>query len=149
MIDILKRLSPASIEFMSRMSVSDCEGMFSYGDKYIGHPLGKIEILDSLLLHEKIATLAHEIGHALCYEKRCKCLQPETVKKNYALAEIHAYKYVLSWLLKNKQKQALIWEMGRIKENSLNPYAGHYREATKHIMKLKLWQKCLNYVNNP
>ena len=142
MIEMLKRLSPVPIEFVDEMIDWGYSGMF-WDEKgsLVGHPY--IEILDSLEEHEKIAVLAHEIGHAICKEKNCECFK--VYKKNPALVEIHAYKYDLNWLLKHKQKRALKYEIRQL-ELHVENRSDHYTEAAKHIMKLKLWQKCLDYV---
>jgi len=145
MIEILKRLSPVPIEFVDEMEIPGYDGMF-WGNEVssIGHPY--IEIDNNLENYQKIATLIHEIGHALCGEKKCQCVK--TYEENPKLAEIHAYKYELKWLLEHKQKKALKYEMEGIK-SFIENRPDHYAEAAKHIMKLKLWQKCLNFVNNP
>ena len=141
---MLKRLSPVPIEFVDEMQCWGYDGMFWYKDSTLGHPY--IEILDSLEKDDKIATLIHEIAHAVCHEKNCECLK--IYKKNPVLTEIHAYKYELKWLLKHKQKRALKNEIKRI-ESYIEYRSDHYVDVAKHLMKLKLWQKCLNFVNNP
>ena len=110
----------------------------------VGHPY--IEILNSLKKHREIAVLIHEIAHAICNEKNCKCLK--VYEKNPVLTEIHAFKYTLRWLLKHQQKKALKFELKRI-ESYIEYRSDHYVDVAKHLMKLKLWQKCLNFVNNP
>ena len=141
---MLKRLSPVPIEFVDEMQCWGYDGMFWYKNSTLGHPY--IELLDSLKEHEKIATLAHEIGHALCNEKNCKCLK--IYEKNPVLTEIHAFKCELKWLLKHKQKEALKYEIRGLKSYIENR-SDHYVDVAKRIMKLKLWQKCLNFINNP
>jgi len=141
-IETLKRLSPVPIEFVDEMRCFGFCGMFwDDGVSSIGHPF--IEIDNNLENHQKIATLIHEISHAICSGKNCKCVK--IYEKNPALAEIHAYKYELKWLLKHKQKGALKYEIEQI-ELHIKNRSDHYVEAAKHIMKLKLWQKCLDYV---
>ena len=144
MLEMLKQLSPVPIEFVDEMECWGYSGMYWGETSSIGHPY--IEISNGLENHQKIATLIHEIGHALCDEKKCQCVK--TYKENPKLAEIHAYKYELKWLLEHKQKRALKYEMECI-ESCVECRLDHYVVATKHIMELKLWQKCLDYVNNP
>ena len=66
---------------------------------------------------------------------------------DHAKREIHAHKYTLKWLLKYKRKEILKQEMKSIVKQA-NGYAcyEYYTKAAKHIMKLKLWQKCLDYI---
>jgi len=145
MIEVLKRLSPVPIEFVDEVQHWGYDGMFFDGRvSSVGHPY--IEILDGLEKHRKIATLVHEIAHAICNEKNCKCF--EIYKENPALSEIHAFKYTLRWLLKHQQKETLKYELKCIESYIINR-SDHYVNAAKHIMKLKLWQKCLDFVNNP
>ena len=141
MIEMLKRLSPVPIKFVDEMRHWGYDGMFWYGNFSPGHPY--IEILNDLEKHIKIAVLIHEIAHAMCNEKNCKCLK--MYEKNPALAEIHAFKYTLKWLLEHKQKRALRYEL-KVIESYIENRSDHYVDVAKHIMKLKLWQKCLNYV---
>ena len=142
MIEMLKRLSPVPIRFVDEMECQGYDGMFwFYEGSSFGHPY--IDILDSLEEHDKIATLIHEIAHAICNEKDCECYK--VYKENPALTEIHAFGYELKWLLKHKQKRALKFELKRI-ESYIVYRSDHYVDVAKHIMKLKLWQKCLDYV---
>jgi len=100
----------------------------------------RIEIAKGLKKHRRISILAHEIGHALCSEKNCKCM---IGRNNHILAEYHAFKFELGWLLKHKQKKALKSAIHDIKDyHDVNAH----QFAAERIMKLKLWQKCLGYV---
>jgi len=96
-----------------------------------------IEIRNDLSEHRKIACLLHEISHAKCYEKKCRCSK----STNKLKAEIHAFTYTLKWLLKYKYRQTLKIEMQCIKNYS----TGLYYKAAKHIMRTRLWKKCLRY----
>lgn len=96
-----------------------------------------IGIRDSLSYHQKISTLLHEVGHALCYEKNCECC-----RKNRKHREIHAWEYALSWMLEHELKKALLealWFILKLSEQD-----NYHGEASRHIMKTKLWQKCLH-----
>lgn len=139
-VEQLIRLSPVPVEFVGEMQCPGYAGMFWSEDFSSGHPY--IEILDSLENYQKIATLIHEISHAVCKANNCECYIKQ--QKQPELAEIHAYKFELAWLLKNKQKETLEYEIRNIP--LLKNRSDHYAGAVKHIMKLKLWQKCLDYV---
>ena len=144
MIEMLKRLSPVPIKFVDEMQCWGYDGMFWYRNSSPGHPY--IEILNGLEKHREIAVLIHEIAHAMCNEKNCKCLK--VYEKNPVLTEIHAFKYTLRWLLKHQQKEALKYELKCIK-SYITYRSDHYVNVAKHLMKLKLWQKCLDFINNP
>lgn len=64
------------------------------------------------------------------------------------MSEIHAFKYELKWLLKHEQKRALKFELKRI-ESYIVYRSDHYVDVAEYLMKTKLWQKCLDFVNNP
>lgn len=142
-IKSLIHLSPVPIYFMETMRISDFCGTFWKGTKNDGDGKPYIEIHAKLEDYQKIAILAHEIGHAKCYEKNCKCMK----NSDHTEREIHATKFELRWLLKCKQKNSLRWEMNDIiKQVNGCTLRLYYLKAAKHIMKLKLWQKCLDYV---
>lgn len=137
----LKRLCPVPIHFMDIMTHPQFAG--AYYD--IGNHSGKphIEIDNSLTGSQKITTLIHEIGHALCDSKDCKCMS----NPDHTEREIHANKFVLRRLMKYGLKKELREEMERIEQQA---YGGalyaYYECAAKHTIKLKLWQKCSDYV---
>ena len=140
MIEMLKRLSPVSIIFTEPE-----QGCFAYycNENESMNLLKRIEIDKTLKPHENIAILAHEIAHALHDVKNCKCMK----NPDYVEREIHAHKDSLRFLLKHKQKKALKWLIKIIREHSNEGcYNNEAQPAAKHIMKLKLWQKCLDYV---
>lgn len=144
MLEKLKRLSPVPIKFVNEMQCPGYTGMFWSDERsLVGHPY--IEICNNLENHQKIATLIHEIAHAICYEKNCECVK--IYEKNPALTEIHAYEYELKWLLEHKQKKALRDEIKHI-ESFVEYRSDHYVDAAKHIMETKLWQKCLDYIKD-
>ena len=142
-INELKRLSPVPITFVDVMRNENFCGVFCHGKEFDGDGKAYIEISNGLEHYQKIATSIHEIGHAKCYEKNCKCMR----NPDHTEREIHAVKFQLRWLLKYKQKEGLKWETDSIIRQA-NGHAsyGYYIKAAKHIMKLKLWQKCLNYL---
>lgn len=145
MLSDLVRTSPVSVSFVPEVNVSPTANAITIGAFYPkkdNQIKTCIEILDSLSKHQKIVTLLHEIGHAKCDMKKCKCIFVCSAE-----GEIHAYEYALTWLLKNKQKKVLKAEMKYIK-NSYDRM-DYYGDAVRHIINSKLWQKCLNFVNNP
>ena len=142
MIEMLKRLSPVLITIMA-IKYPDDLGSFYWGSETAPFSGRRIEISERLSRPQCIAVLSHEVGHALCYEKNCKCFNnPDIVKR-----EVHAHKYSLGFLLKHKQKESLKWMTEDIRKRSHDNYV--FEQILKHLTKLKLWQKCLNFVNNP
>lgn len=137
---MLKRLSPVPIEFVAPKL--DCFAQYCGGNKNI-NLFKRIEIDKTLKSHESIAILAHEIAHALHDAKNCDCMK----NPNHKYREIHAHKDSLKFLLKHKQKKALKWLIERIKEHTIEgAWNNEAQPAAERIMKLKLWQKCLDYV---
>lgn len=134
-------LSPVPIKFVDIMINPNWSGV--YFDNTHSSGYRHIEIRDDLTDNQKIGVLIHEIGHAICNEKSCRCMQnPDHLKR-----EIHASKFVLLQLLKYKQKEILKNEMECLtRQANGNSNYEYYIKAAKHVMKLKLWQKCLNYV---
>ena len=144
-LNMLIRLSPVSVNFVSANKIGLSPngiriGVYCYCNSLKLKIEPYIEILNSLSKYKKINTLLHEIGHAKCDKEKCPCMKLD----DYIEGEIHAYKYTLEWLLKNKQKKALKIEIEHIEDHLGR--TDYYCEAAKHIMKLKLWQKCLDYV---
>ena len=143
MIETLKRLSPVPIIFTEPKQ--DCFAVYYSGNESM-NLFKRIEIDKTLKSYENIAILAHEIAHALHDAKDCKCMK----NPDYVEREIHAHKDSLRFLLKHKQKKALKWLIERIKEHAIERCChDEALPAAKHLMKLKLWQKCLGFVNNP
>lgn len=143
-IDYVISLSSVPISFVGEIGVSK-DGEIVIGRCYYTGNLfdsklqSHIEIRNDLGEHEKIACLLHEISHIKCYKKKCECSKPINKLK----AEIHAFTYTLKWLLKYKHKKALKIEMQLIQSYS----KGLYYEVAKHIIKSKLWKKCMKYIS--
>ena len=137
-IDDLIKTSPVPVNFTSEIGESGVESAIRMGVFYFDPP--RIEILSSLSDWQKLTTLIHEISHAKCHKEKCGC--DDVADKSGA--EIHAYRYTLEWLLKNKRRKTLRSEMKHlVKQSDREDY---YGKVAKHIMKLELWQKCLKYV---
>ena len=142
MLKELEQLSPVPVT-TTTIEHPDDLGVFYWGNSKAPFSGRRIEISNRLSQSQHIAVMAHEVGHALCYDKRCKCFDnPNIVER-----ETHAHKYALKFLLKHEQKKALKWMIEDIKERS-NHDNHIFRMALKHIMKLKLWQKCLDYIED-
>ena len=140
-IERLIRLSPVPVEFVDETTVSDFCGTYFKTGTYAGKTY--IEIWDKLNDSEKIITLIHETGHAMCDAKNCECMK----NSDHTEREIHANKFTLNQLIKHKLKKELKLEMKRIAEQARGLVCReYYIEAAQHIMELKLWQKCLDYI---
>lgn len=136
-INELIKSSPVPVSFVNSLSTPDA------GDAIgVFHELPpRIEVLNSLCNHVKLTTLLHEIAHAECFEENCKCMNTH----DHISIEIHAYEYMLKWLLKNKRKEMLKTEMKTLKIDCRRE--DYYGVAASHITKTELWQKCLKYIN--
>ena len=138
-IEQLIQLSPVPVRFVH--DTGDYLGRYCHDNAHEEWPLTRhIKIVDSLDDYGKISVLVHEIGHAICYGKNCECVKT----CDYIMREIHAFEYMLKWLLENKQKESMKWSIKTLK-TFLDRY-DHYTQVSKHIMKSELWQKCLDYV---
>ena len=141
---MLKRLSPVPITFTELECPEDIGVFFwSHGETLFSGTGERIEVSENLQQSQRIAILSHEVGHALCFEKKCKCFENSDIAKR----EIHAHKYSLRFLLKHEQKESLKWLINDIEERSAK--YDLWEKILKHLIKSKLWQKCLNFVNNP
>ncbi|KKN19125.1 hypothetical protein LCGC14_0948810 [marine sediment metagenome] len=143
MLDRLIESSPVPIKFVDAVDNPYWCGIYYQGETkgYTGK--ARIEILAELDNCQKMSTVVHEIGHAQCDARDCKCMK----NSDYTEREIHAYKFTLSWLLKHKQKKTLKQEIYSLRRQaSGDTCSEYYTKAAKYIMKLKLWQKCLDYV---
>lgn len=142
-LTILEKLvlsSPVPISFVSglKSGKSTHENSTRLGTFY-AEPVPSIEILGSLSHDEKMAAVIHEISHAICFKNKCKCRDMDV------LGEVHAHKHTLKWLMDNKLKKALKREM--IHLYRMLERKDYYNEATKQVMKTKLWQKCADFCN--
>lgn len=138
-LEKLIELAPCVVEFVSMPFFVD--GAFHH-PKGIAH---HIEVDRMAQKDTQIAILAHEIGHALCEAKGCKCRN--SLPGNHEPAEYHAMKFALTWLLKHQCKVSLRDEFCNIRglaKNSIK-FSAHHK-AAKRITKLKLWQKCEDYI---
>lgn len=101
----------------------------------------KIEVKKDIPQYQQIAMLYHELGHANCHKNKCKCFTP--AKQNRVLSEIHAHRYTLEHLLKNKYHKALEWYVYQIVRISTSQNSCLYvRQAAQTIMRNKLYETC-------
>ena len=129
----IEKLSPVKIKYTD---ICREYGIFCDGG-YI--PAAKIIIIDNTVINSKreATVLLHEIGHAKCHEKNCKCIN----RKNHTLGEYHAYRFVMKYAITNS---TLIEGFVKDVKLGLNYDLVHII-AAKRIMKLKGWKK-LNQV---
>jgi hypothetical protein len=133
LLDDLIKLSPYPVYFTEE----PYKAAFYYEDVYI-----KIE--ETMSYDEKVYSLAHELGHALCHKNKCKCYAKHS-NRNEMLREYHAFKYSLELLLRLKHKQSLIPCIDEIIYSFYN-YDEKYKIAAIRIMKTDLWKQCVKFV---
>ena len=132
MLNELIKLSPCPVYFVPH----DTAGSFCYTSMKQW-----IKIKENTPTEVQIATLAHEIGHAICYNKRCGCYSP----KKKTLCEYHAFIYSLSLLYIIGNIHILRLCMKNMVQSYYKNSEGWYKYhlAIKHIMKTKLWKRCI------
>ena len=140
-MNVIKRLielSPCVVQFTSVMHYY---GEFCHPDEAENH----IKVYSGAKEYEQIAVLAHEIGHALCEEKKCKCRK--SLPGDHAPTEYHAMKFGLNWLLKHRHKESLMWEVDNLEKWSVFCQCSpDHQKAARKVMKLKLWKKCKKFI---
>lgn len=99
---------------------------------------GRIEINKEMKISEKEGTLAHEMGHAKCLNRACKCYE----KTDRPLQEVHAELYALHLLLKNRRKNAIKARFKRLK-NDWND--SPYSKAKDVIIHRKVYKRCQEF----
>lgn len=102
----------------------------------------RIEINSMGNYAEDIVSLIHEKVHAEHETKKCKCMN----LTNRTLAEYHAYKEGLQIALKSGKKAIIKKTILLIKSQAELNYPNEHTSAAKRVMKLKIWQKCLDYL---
>ncbi len=144
MIDELIKLSPVPVIFTNNLSV-DYIGSYHHAKKLYDGDIVKepfIKIRDDLKDYQKIGTLVHEIKHAQCVKKNCKCMRnPDKTER-----EVHAYMYELLWLLKHKQMEGLKELIEKIEYKAENNFTNQYGTSARQIVKSKLWKRCLKFI---
>jgi hypothetical protein len=93
-----------------------------------------------------IYSIAHELGHALCGKKGCRCMARD--RKDSVLAEYHAEIFNLRWQLRRKNKGAMRKTLNNIEKYTVShPYSDHVK-AWNMLKKLKLWEKCKKFAES-
>ena len=143
MIKKIVRLSPVPVVF--RESIHTLRG-FVDGWVTMGRYCPKngsfkecIEVVKNIPHRKKIGILLHEIGHAICAKRGCRC----ATKVSWE-GEHHADMYALKWLLDHKKRKPLISRMQAIKDHSSEDNL--YAVAAAATMSSDLWQDCEDWV---
>lgn len=119
------------------------EGFFQSKDRFHSDAFIVIKTIDNDNNIESIVSLLHEKVHAEHEKNGCKCM---SLSDNQLLAEYHAYKDGIKAALKLNNKEVLIATIKYIDYLRILPYQSTHRTAARRIVKLKLWQKALDFV---
>lgn len=133
----LNKLSPCKINFIDPSKIP-VGAWYNIGSKCIN-------ISNNLTKIDKNIAIIHEIGHALCHEKNCICLQD--YPKLAALAELHAILFEMNYWYKNKNKTMLCEVIRTLMYNAGRSVRTCHTIAIKQIIKYKLFTECVNYIN--
>lgn len=139
--DIIK-LSPYPVKMEH---IGSWAGWFSWGDgthEIYQHPNYKpyIKIDECLDSVERMAVLIHEVGHAIHYQRHCKCMCEHNEHKRQYLVELHAYRFALRFMIKHNLLDALQYEYDKMIE-STDFLPSAYCRVFKKIKTEELWQK--------
>ncbi len=141
----LEKLSPCKIEYGQWYNV--CFGCYDYYQSTVARPFGAIRIDNKETIDTQLAVLSHEIGHAVCDNNQCNCVQNVRLHKECnSLIELHAHLFALKWLIKNKHKKALNKLIAIIKNVSIINEDCAHRTAANELMKKRIWRKCLKLI---
>lgn len=102
---------------------------------------GRIQINKNMSVFEKEGTLTHEMGHARCHNRHCKCYK----KYDDVLQEVHAELYTLHLLLRNHRKNGIKARFKRL-QNDWN-YEPH-SEAREIIENRRIYKRCQEFVKS-
>lgn len=103
-----------------------------------------ILIKASLPNYKKLVIVFHELGHHICYKSKCKCsFGPQNL-----LSEVHAHKFCLNELIKNKHFSSLFFAMQipllwiwKCPQKRL-----FYRKAGHRILDSEIWHRGLEII---
>jgi Zn-dependent peptidase ImmA (M78 family) len=141
LLQILVEESPVPVNF-GPCSQTNMVGEYKHKKSFTD---AKIIISDRPKI-EQLGTLAHELGHALCVEKGCVCMDQKLIdSRDRELAEYHAQKFALEWLLKHQCKEAIILEMYWNWQQS--QYENKHKIPCMRLMKSEVWTRCKIFVN--
>ena len=104
-----------------------------------------IEIYSRRNQSEDVVNLIHEKIHADHDAKNCECM----VSYDKTLAEYHAYKEGLQIILKFNSKHIIREALLLIRGQTELFQECCHKTAAKKVMKLKIWEKCENYLTQP
>lgn len=124
-------------------------GVFRWGNAGDRQPYAGADFKPSIQIsrriisrQKKVATLLHEIGHAIHYRRHCRCY---TDHSDYFLTEYHAQRFALRYMLRYKLKGALRYEIEDMKRDQ-HQYSKQWQAVIKQLMQEKIWEKCENYL---
>jgi len=100
-----------------------------------------IFIYKDITLKTKLWVLLHERGHYLCNKNKCSCLN------KLQRHEEHATIFALKYLLNNNYDEALFDYIINMIALTLNAEESLHARAYSKIIKMKLWQKCCDYLD--
>lgn len=111
--------------------------------KKIGFPRRFILLDDKYRsIPENIFNLLHEIGHTVCFAKKCKCFNDTT----RVLPEFHAYQYALKRVMEiPKGKEVIKCAAWHIKE--VGHSDGYHGDSCRKLMKTKLWKSACQRIS--
>lgn len=134
MIKQLKKLSPHPIR---KTNLYNSTGVFNYGSHTDYKPY--IEIDKSINKFEQITTLAHELGHAQHYKRKCICYR----LNDKITREVHAIRFSLLLMLHYNLDLPLALEINEIESIVNNSFSMPKEEITarKIIMDMKVWER--------
>jgi hypothetical protein len=97
-----------------------------------------IGIWPTLTNYQKVAVAAHEIGHAICWNKQCRCCW----NGDAVLMEVHAWRYSLQHLLDYGNRKSLFFTMEQICSFACGCRSKDHQKACRRLIKCAVWKKC-------
>lgn len=138
-LEQLKKKSPCPVEFLINND-PNFTGEFTY-NYCISIPFdtkGRIKINEKMTVSRKEEALAHEIGHARCFNRQCTCFEKTFQKR--VLQEVHAELYALHILLRNHRKNALKAKFSGLLINNI--------EARNIVKSRRIYKRCQEFVKS-
>jgi len=130
----IEKLSPVPVRYKD---VDLASGYYVRDDL---DELPGVVVKKSLKTDQKIIILLHEIGHAVCDKKRCKCQHPHKKAPSF-LTEYHAMKFVLDYLVKCPDKKLITIFVNTLSE--ITYYHPVYLRVKNKIGKLKEYKSLI------
>jgi len=135
-LDKLKKISPCPVDEITMVLSA---GMYFHPTNNSIDLDGRICINKQMNIFEKEGTLVHEIGHARCFNRSCKC----HTKQDHVLTEVHAELFALHYLLRRGNKKAIEARFKRLHQDW--DYENYY-EAKAIIKKRRIYKRCQEFV---